>query len=233
MTSRPPSLTRNGWISYWALVATEWPERTLKHLSYLVNTRSTETPHGWFRICRPKSEDRLEDTCDRMLVRALLISGNKAGKSTFARQLISGQKSTSMREASCQMFCNRVQSEEADQFRFLCLTEVQSNPDSFEYALKNLLPIYDLVLLAYDSSALKSFGIMETLFHYIQQNNAADLPIQVLALKANVVRGMTLQDKKQIAMKLKDLGLEPQEEVWLSPGDSQNNDFGKLFTMLF
>lgn len=232
MTSRTPALTRNGWLSYWALVAAEKPERTLKHMSYLVNTRSTDTQNGWFRICRPKSEDKIEDTCDRMLIRALIVAAESAGKSTFARQLISGQKSTSRRETSCQMFCNKVYCEDADQYRFLCLTEVQTNRVSFEYALKNLLPVYDLVLLAYDSSAPKSFNVMLNLFSYIRQHNVSDLPIQVLALKANAVRGMTLQDKKQITMKLEELGLSRQEEVWLSPGDSQNNDFDKLFAGL-
>lgn len=231
MSSSSCYLTRDGWLSYWVFVTAEWPERTLRQLSYLIKTRSQDTNEKWFRICKPK--DRLDDTCDRILINALVMGDEGTGKRDFAKQLISRQRSTkrSLRqEATGRMFCNRVQGDTPKYYRFLCLTEVQSN--NLEYAKTKLLPNYDLIILVYNLESPSSFKVAMDLYTFVQANNVANLPIQVLALKTDA--GVTQEATDFFRRKLEDLGLLPQLEVWLSSGETDNNNtnFEELFNRL-
>jgi len=230
MSSSSCYLTRDGWLSYWVFVTAEWPERTLRHLSYLIKTRSQDAHNKWFRVCKPK--DRWDDTCDRILINALVMGDEGTGKREFTKQLISRQRSTkrSLRqEATGRMFCNRVQGDTPKYYRFLCLTEVQSN--NLEYVKNKLLPNYDLIILVYDLKSPSSFKVMIDLYDFIQANNVANLPIQVLALKTDT--GVTQETTELFPRKLKDLGLLPQLEVWLSCGEADNNtNFEELFNRL-
>lgn len=230
LSSSSSYLTRDGWLSYWVFVTAEWPERTIRQLSYLIKTKSQDTPDKYFRICKPK--DRLDDTCDRILINALVMGDEGTGKREFAKKLVSRQRSTkrSLRqEATGRMFCNRVQGDTPMYYRFLCLTEVQSN--NLEYAKNKLLPNYDLIILVYDVKSPSSFKVMMALYDFIQGHNVANLPIQVLALKTGV--GVNQDTTNLYPRKLEDLGLLPQLEVCLSPEEADSNtNFEELFKWL-
>jgi len=236
------ALSLNGWLSYWVLTVAEQPEKTMQHLSYLINAKNLDTTN-WFRICQPKSEESDKDVCDRNLVRALLIADRGAGKTTFARYLISDRrrddKRSVRRQEEHRMFCNRVAHETRggrpddceilgvpSSYRFLCLTEVQI--DSFSnFARDNLLPVYDLIVLAYDVTNPQSFKSMVNVFTRIKEINLANIPMQVLALKANLTIKWSEEDYNNLtnafSAKVEAMGLLPQEFVWLVPGDPENN----------
>jgi len=206
------SLTLDGWLSFWAILANENPTTMLRQLDYLISSSERTIPGEWFSICRPKSAERESKHSERNFIRALVLSDRWVGKSTFCRKLISSRPPTArephetpQHQVGYEIYCNRVKIPD-NPYCFLCLTEIRSNNASLQTAVK-LLPAYDLVVLAYDLSNKDSFLVMEDILGVVVKFNNANLPVQVLALKADLVN----MPFKGVSKRLKELGLPPQE----------------------
>jgi len=223
-----PSLTLNGWFSFWAILANEMAPTMLRQLDYLLSSSKRTNTGEWFSVCLPKSKERESLQSERNFIRALVISDVDAGKSTFCRKLIGSHLPLTSREgytktqkakgAYYEIYCNRVPIPD-NSYCFLCLTEIRSDNEALQEACKYLLPNYDLVLLAYDLSNKNSFKVMEQLLKVLQQYNVANLPVQVLALKYDI-RDKSLNYAPK---RLEKLGLQPQVT------SAKNWDLTKLF----
>jgi len=220
-----PSLTLNGWLSFWAILANESASTMLRQLDYLLSSSKMTNSGEWFRVCKPKSAERESKHSERNFIRALVLSDIEAGKSTFCRKLIGSHPPTRrdgnampQQKAGYEIFCNRVQIP-GNPYCFLCLTEIGSDNQSLEKAVK-LLPAYDLVLLAYDLSNWDTFLVMEDILKVVVRYNVANLPIQVLALKDDIMD----RSFKHAPKRLKELGLQPQVAT-----SAKHCDLTKLF----
>jgi len=207
-----PSLTLNGWLSFWAILANENAPTMLRQLDYLLSSSKRTNSGEWFSVCQPKSAESESKHSERNFIRALVLSDIEVGKSTFCRKLIHSYTPTrrdgyamSQQKAGYEIYCNRVQIPD-NPYCFLCLTEIRSDNQSLEKAVK-LLPAYDLVLLAYDLSNRDTFRVMEDILKIVLKFNVANLPIQVLGLKDDI------KDRsfKRAPKRLEELGLQPQE----------------------
>jgi len=224
-----PSLTLNGWLSFWAILANENAPTMLRQLDYLLSSSKRTNSGEWFSVCQPKSAECESKRSERNFIRALVLSDIEAGKSTFCRRLIGSHPSTRrdrydnpQQKAGYEIYCNRVQIPD-DPYCFLCLTEIRSDNHSLEKAVIKLLPAYDLVLLAYDLSNKKSFLVMEDILEVLVKYNVANLPVQVLALKADIVD----RSFNHASKRLQELGLQPQEVT-----SAKHWDLTKLFECL-
>lgn len=228
-----PSLTLDGWLSLWAIAANENAILTLRHLDCLISNSDKSTPGEWFRICKPKSAERESKHSERNFIRAMVLSDCGVGKSTFCRQLIhdpnvpEGQTQLEL-QAGCWHYCNRVHdisdSEKIPdkEYCFLCLTEIESTNESLNYALENFMPNYDLIVLAYDPTKETSFRVLESILDVVVSCNLANLPVQVIALKSDLVRDDI--QVKAVGKRLKELGLFDQQVV-----SAKHHDLTELF----
>merc|ERR550534_1406770 len=197
----------------------------LRQLDYLLSSSKSINSGEWFSVCQPKSAECESKHSERNFIRALLLSDTEAGKSTFCRKLIGSEPTTKrdryetpQQKAGYEIYCNRVQIPD-NPYCFLCLTEIRSDNQSLEKAVK-LLPAYDLVLLAYDLSNKDTFRVLEDIFQIVSKFNVANLPIQVLGLKDDI-KDMSF---KRVPKRLKKLGLQPQEVT-----SAKHCDLTKLF----
>merc|ERR1719510_789912 len=69
-----PSLTLNGWFSFWAILANEMAPTMLRQLDYLLSSSKRTNTGEWFSVCLPKSKERESLQSERNFIRALVIS---------------------------------------------------------------------------------------------------------------------------------------------------------------
>jgi GTPase SAR1 family protein len=211
-----PSLTLDGWLSFWAFLANEKRAEMLPHLDYLISTSETASPGEWFRICPARSGEGTKKYSERNFIRALVLSDCEAGKSTFCCKLIRSwamarRRTPKTTEEFSEIYCNRIRDIPDYPYCFLSLEEVQSNQRSLNTAIQ-LLPSYDLVVLAYDLSNKRSFEVLEELFTVVMKYNTADLPVQVLGLKHDIKQASSWVEEVPEKLK-KELCVFPQQCV--------------------
>ena len=249
-------LTKNGWLSFWAMFAVENANFCFRQLTYLDLNTDTDRS-SWFKLTERKIYDHERERISRSVIRILLFGGPQCGKTVFCDRLlcripippktrhgglVSHKSTTHFRAVS-----NRIGA--SDEYNFLAITEVPAIAEYIEQAMDNFLPAYDMILLMYDLSQSRSFFELNKIFDRMPKDHS--LPIQVLATKAdlkhvsqynleiNTINSISninqddndINGRYDITQSLNIMGLYPYAQTWLTHQESC--DFPQLFDDLF
>ena len=236
-------LTKNGWLSFWAMFAVENAAYCFAQLTYLDLSSDTDR-NSWFKLTERKLFDHQRERISRSVIRVLLFGGPQCGKTVFCDRLLCRipiahkSKKRSSKHRPTQHFravSNRIGA--SNEYNFLAMTEVPAITQYIEQAMDNFLGAYDMILLMFDLSESRSFYELNKIFDRMPKNHS--LPIQVLASKADLKHveqfNLDLATNNKygdISAHLEQIGLYQYAPTWLS----QNNDscdFPQLFDDLF
>ena len=184
-------LTKNGWLSFWAMFAVENHDYCFKQLTYLDLNTDTDR-NGWYKLTERKIYDHERERISRSVIRILLFGGPQCGKTVFCDRLLcripispSTRRGMKPPHKSTQHFravSNRIGA--SNEYNFLAITEVPAIQQYIEQAMDNFLPAYDMILLMFDLNETRSFYELCKIFDRMPKNHS--LPIQVLATKADL-----------------------------------------------
>eukprot|EP00485_Elphidium_margaritaceum_P011895 CAMPEP_0202703636 /NCGR_PEP_ID=MMETSP1385-20130828/16451_1 /ASSEMBLY_ACC=CAM_ASM_000861 /TAXON_ID=933848 /ORGANISM="Elphidium margaritaceum" /LENGTH=774 /DNA_ID=CAMNT_0049361519 /DNA_START=15 /DNA_END=2336 /DNA_ORIENTATION=- len=186
-------LTKNGWLSFWAMFAVENAQLCFKQLTYLDLATNTDRS-SWYKLTARKMYDAEKAEIQRSVVRVLLFGGPQCGKTVFCDRLlcrvpISRKHKTTHTHLAphkqttfFRAVSNRIGA--SHEYNFLAITEVPSTAAYIEQAMDNFLAAYDMILLVFDLSESRSFFELIKIFDRMPKHHA--LPIQVVATKADL-----------------------------------------------
>eukprot|EP01084_Bolivina_argentea_P205059 350339_1 len=239
-------LTKNGWLSFWAMFAVENAAHCFFQLTYLDVSSDTDR-NSWFRVIhnhRVPSKQML----NKSVIRILLFGGPQCGKTVFCDRLLcripiepyhTQYKKKHRPTQHFRAVSNRIGA--SNEYNFLAITEVPAINQYIEQAMDNFLNSYDMILLQFDLSESRSFYELHKIFDRMPKNHL--LPIQVLATKAdrNHVEQINLEDLSEgketqssyhnMNAVLAAMGAYPPAQTWLTNTDSC--DFPQLFDDIF
>ena len=185
-TEESGSLTKHGWLTFWAMFAVENAKQCFKQLTYL--DLSTDTNRqSWYTLTRRKSFDHQEETISRSVIRILLFGASKCGKTTFCNRLLGRMPSYSfvpmyhLQSTEFRTISNQIGV--SSKYIFLSITEVPSSRECIKQAIDYMLPYYDMIVLMFDLSLSHSFYDLDQIFNQLPKNHS--LPICVLASNAD------------------------------------------------
>ena len=237
-------LTENGWLSFWAMFAIETPEMCAKQLTYLDLFTDTDRSK-WFKKTQSKLIEKKQKKLSKTVVKVLLFGGQACGKTVLCDRLLcrvpsrkaiistSGGNRLNYRNTTYfRHVVNRIG--QSNEYYFLKITEVPAIPKLIEQAMDELLHVYDMILIMYDSSYSRSFYELTKIFDRMPKNH--ELPVQIIKSKSDLppVKQYN-QDKKDelydIPKWLENNGLSAPVDIWLTSDKSA--DFPALFDDLF